>query len=337
MKQKHFNIFLRVALCLTLLIAPPFATKEAKAQFVVTDLGAAAQRIKASIVEGVNFALEIEKMAEQLLTATGNLQQATKLAQQMEGVYKTISGAIKKGRELVNLYRTIEDTWNTINAITQEYQYYAKGGALSAARVRRMNYLIRNVSDNVQDVVEYVSNTLFNDLGLSVKEKKEETEALDKTLRGNNAALRAALDEDRRDMIAYSIGQIESGMLDAMLGRPIQSISDADVLRSGIGSGIGFGDYSSKGLLTKVDWDSVSINDSDNTSDEPISTDSLPKDRLFRVVYIIEGLITILMAPIAYFRKNKGEANAQDAILKVVFGFFFAVIMTTIVQAVFFS
>lgn len=336
MIQKHINIFLRVALCLTLLIAPPFASKEAKAQFVVTDLGAAAQRVKASIVEGVNFALEIEKMAEQLLTATGNLQQATKLAQQMEGVYKTISDAIKKGREIVNLYKAIENTWGLINEVSAEYQYYANGGALSAARVRKMNYLINQVSRNVQDIVEYVTNTLLKDMSLSVKEKKDETKDITETLNGNVAALREQFEKDKMDLIAFSISQVEQDMIGQMLGRDVSSISDG--YRSIVGDGSGIGSVlggTSKGLLTRIDWD-TELRDSSNEGDFSGGVLENESNKLFRVVYLIEGLITILMAPIAFWRKNKGEANAQDAILKVVFGFFFAVILTTIVQSVFF-
>ena len=337
MNRKTTHIFLRIGLFLTLLLAPPFATREARAQFIVTDLGAAAQRAKASIVEAVNFGLEIEKMAETLLTATGNLEQATKLAKQMEGVYKTISGAITKGREILNLYKAIEETWSLINEITGEYQYYANSGALSSSRIRKMNYLIRQVSQNVEDIVDYVSNTLLKDLGLSVKDKKDETDSLLKSLRGRNAALKEQFEKDKQDLVAYSISQIEQGLMGQMIGRPVKGISDGyrDLSGSSISNG-GVLSGTSKGLLTKIDWDAELRNES--LSDDSSSGGILDNEenRLFRVVYMIEGLITILMAPIAYWRKNKGEGNAQDALLKVVFGFFFSVILTSIVQSVFF-
>lgn len=335
MNRKNTNVFLRIGLFLTLLLAPPFATREARAQFIVTDLGAAAQRAKASIVEAVNFGLEIEKMAETLLTATGNLEQATKLAKQMEGVYKTISGAITKGREILNLYKAIEETWGLINEITGEYQYYANGGALSSSRIRRMNYLIRQVSQNVEDIVEYVSNTLLKDLGLSVRDKKDETRSLLESLKGRNAALKEQFEKDKQDLIAYSISQVEQEMTAQMIGRTVGTLSDGN--RSvGSSSGGGILSGTSTGLLTRIDWDAELRNESLN--DDSFSGGILENEsnQLFRVVYMLEGLITILMAPIAYWRKNKGEGNAQDALLKVVFGFFFAVILTSIVQSVFF-
>lgn len=328
MKQKHLNIFLRAALCLMLLLAPPFSTKEARAQFVVTDLGAAAQRVKASIVEGVNFALEIEKMAEQLMTATGHLEQAKALATQMANVYSKVSGVISKGREIVRLYNVIEETRRTLETVYSEYQYYANGGSLSAARVRRMNYLISLVSRNTEDIIDYITNTLLKDTSMSSKDKKEETDKLTKSLAGQNAAINEALDEDKRDMAAKIISSIEQNMLDRMIGR-MDAEADAavaDALRS----------TSRDGLLSAINWDNeFRLDDNEINEDptEPIKDQS----RLFRVVYILEGLITILMAPIAYFRKNKGEGNAQDALLKVVFGFFFSVILTTIVESVFFS
>lgn len=335
MNRNNTHIFLRIGLCLTLLLAPPFATREARAQFIVTDLGAAAQRAKASIVEAVNFGLEIEKMAETLLTATGNLEQATKLAKQMEGVYKTISGAITKGREILNLYKAIEETWGLINEITGEYQYYANGGALSSSRIRRMNYLIRQVSQNVEDIVEYVSNTLLKDLGLSVRDKKDETRSLLESLKGRNAALKEQFEKDKQDLIAYSISQVEQEMTAQMIGRPVGTLSDGNrSVDNSSGGGILSG--TSTGLLTRIDWDAELRNESLN--DDSFSGGILENEsnQLFRVVYMLEGLITILMAPIAYWRKNKGEGNAQDALLKVVFGFFFAVILTSIVQSVFF-
>jgi len=336
MNRKNTNIFLRIGLFLTLLLAPPFATREARAQFIVTDLGAAAQRAKASIVEAVNFGLEIEKMAETLLTATGNLEQATKLAKQMEGVYKTISGAITKGREILNLYKAIEETWSLINEITGEYQYYANGGALSSSRIRRMNYLIRQVSQNVEDIVDYVSNTLLKDLGLSVKDKKDETRSLLESLKGRNAALKEQFEKDKQDLIAYSISQVEQELIGQMIGRPVETLSDGYRSVGGSSSDGGIFSGTSNGLLTRIDWNAELRNESLN--DESFSGGILENEsnQLFRVVYMLEGLITILMAPIAYWRKNKGEGNAQDALLKVVFGFFFAVILTTIVQSVFF-
>ena len=194
-----------------------------------------------------------------------------------------------------------------------------------------MNYLINLVSRNTEEIIDYITNTLLKDTSMSNKDKKEETDRLTKSLAGQNAAINEALEEDRRDMAAYSISQIEQAMISKMLGGSVAAVTDAPVSRiPGLGNG------SSDGLLSAIDWNNefrYEDDTFDNDPGQPVEDQS----RLFRVVYILEGLITILMAPIAYFRKNKGEGNAQDALLKVVFGFFFSVILTTIVESVFFS
>jgi len=334
---KRVHIFLRIAISAVLLLAPPFATRKAAAQFVVTDVGAAAQRIKASVTEAVNFALEMERMAEQLLTATGQLDKATELASQMKTVYDNVSNVVKKGREIMALYRTIDNTRRNLEAIVQEYQYYANGGQLSAARVRRMNYVIRNITANVNDIVDYITNTLFAaNSGTSNTDKTNKLMELNDELEGNNLAAQKLLEQDRRDMAASALAKIEQAMIQEMgFGNGIRTILGEDAL-PGSRLGSGFGSSSTTTLLPAIDWDK----ESNTANNDPLGTQTSSQsntDRLFRIVYILEVLITILMTPIAFYRKNKGEANAQDAILKVVVGFFFAVILTNIVQAAFFA
>jgi len=332
MNKRIHRIFLHVSLCVTLFVTPSFFSQKAAAQFVVTDPGAAVQRLEASIAEALNFALEIEKMAEQLLTATGQLTQAKALADQMTQVYQKVSKVVTKGREIMMLYRTIDDTRRNLEAIAQEYQYYAQGGTLSSQRVRRMNYIVRQITSDITDIMDYIKTSLFsNDSGMSNAEKKKELESLNKSLQGKNDVAKEMLEQDKRDMLAYSISQIEQAMIQQMgFGNGIATVPDP------IGPSNGnFLNGTSGTLLPAIDWDHE--NGYDDTSAEDIITgDNLPADKLFRVVYLLEAIITMLMSTIAFYRKNKGEANAQDALLKVVFGGLFAAIMTTIVQGAFF-
>lgn len=331
MNRKLAHTALRVTLCLTLLLAPPFPSQKALAQIPVTDLLASGQRIKSSITEAFNFGLEIEKMAEQLLAATGQLKQAQALAEQMATVYKKVGDVVAKGREIYRLYRTIDDTRQNIAAIAQEYQYYANGGVLSASSVRRMNYIIRQITDDVTEIMDYVSKTILKpDSGLSAAEKNATLDKLTKDLKGKNNTARRFLNQDLQDRAAFDISSVEQAMISEMMGAEIRSIDDTPSRPGGRGSVIG-GAFSSGSILPAIDWSST--DSASDSSEDSSPTDHLPKDRLFRVIYIIEGLITILMAPIAYYRVNKGEANAQDALLKVVFGFFFAVVLTTILKA----
>ncbi len=336
MKNRIHRISLHVSLCVVLFLAPSFFTQKASAQFVVTDPGATAQRIQAAITEAMNFALEIEKMAEQLLTATGQLTQAKALADQMTQVYQKVSKVVTKGREVMMLYRTIDDTRRNLEAIAQEYQYYAHGGTLSSQRVRRMNYIVRQITSDITDILDYIKNSLFsNDSGMSNAEKKKELETLNRSLQGKNNVARELLEQDKRDMLAFSISQIEQSMIQQMgFGTGVSPIIDP----IGPSNGNPFGGHvggSSGTLLPAIDWDHENGYDAD-PAEEVITGDNLPADKLFRVVYLLEAVITILMSVIAFYRKNKGEANAQDAILKIVFGALFAAILTTIVQGAFF-
>lgn len=331
------HIFLRIAISAILLLAPPFASRKAAAQFVVTDIGATAQRIKAAVTEAVNFGIEMERMAEQILTATGQLDKATQLASQMKTVYDNVSNVVKKGREIMALYRTIENTRRNIEAIAQEYQYYANGGQLSAARVRRMNYVIRNITANVNNIVDYITNTLFAaNSGTSNTDKINKLTELNNSLEGNNRAAEKLLEQDRRDMAASALAKIEQAMIQEMgFGNGIRTILGEDAL-PGSRLGSGFGSSSTTTLLPAIDWE----RENNTVANDPLGTQSASQtntERLFRIVYILEVLITILMTPIAFYRKNKGEPNAQDALLKVVVGFFFAIILTNIVQAAFFA
>lgn len=149
------------------------------------------------------------------------------------------------------------------------------------------------------------------------------------------------MQDDINDQIAYDISRTQQAFFNMMgFGGDITPILDADVLpnerNSGARGGTGIGTGSSGTLLPKIDWNSINNTTDTITNGTAVGIDK-NDPRLFRVVYLLEAIITILMAPIAYFRKNKGEANAQDALFKVIFGFFFAVILTTIVQAAFFA
>lgn len=256
---------------------------------------------------------DIFQFGEQIETMTQQLETTKNLWQNAKSVYNSISPYITKAKAYRSLISEAELLYFDFEQVSYIVQEMGNDPNWSVSRIHRYYNLINRIVKDVTDDYDFLKEVLSFDNSLTQEARAAKIDTLCRKFSRHHDIIHQWLDED---VTAYADKLEAAGQNESLKAFGIITASSPTEARAAITP------------IRPIDWESISAREKSLKASDPEMSEreayrkakygeKNTLENAFAITQIIISILIALYLIVNWFRRNKGEPQHQDALMKV--------------------